>query len=53
MSALYAAADIYLTASRWEGFDLPVMEAATRGSPQWPSGSGPTPKSSVTVRPAS
>lgn len=33
MSALYAAADIYLTASRWEGFDLPLMEAAYQGVP--------------------
>jgi GT2 family glycosyltransferase/glycosyltransferase involved in cell wall biosynthesis len=33
MGALYAAADIYLTASRWEGFDLPVAEAAAQGVP--------------------
>lgn len=33
MAALYAAADIYLTASRWEGFDLPLMEAAHQGVP--------------------
>lgn len=33
MPALYGAADIYLTASRWEGFDLPLMEAAHQGVP--------------------
>ena len=33
MPALYAAADLYLTASRWEGFDLPLMEAAHAGVP--------------------
>lgn len=33
MAALYAAADIYLTASRWEGFDLPIIEAAYQGTP--------------------
>src|SRR3990172_7526036 len=33
MAALYASADMYLTASRWEGFDLPLMEAAFQGVP--------------------
>jgi GT2 family glycosyltransferase/glycosyltransferase involved in cell wall biosynthesis len=33
MPALYAAADVYLTASRWEGFDLPIVEAAYQGVP--------------------
>jgi hypothetical protein len=33
MPALYSAADIYVTASRWEGFDLPLMEAAYAGVP--------------------
>ena len=33
MAALNAAADIYITASRWEGFDLPIMEAAYQGVP--------------------
>jgi GT2 family glycosyltransferase/glycosyltransferase involved in cell wall biosynthesis len=33
MAALYSAADVYLTASRWEGFDLPIMEAASQGVP--------------------
>lgn len=33
MPALYAAADLYVTASRWEGFDLPLMEAAHQGVP--------------------
>lgn len=33
MADLYAAADCYLTASRWEGFDLPLMEAAYQGVP--------------------
>ncbi len=33
MPALYAAADLYVTASRWEGFDLPLMEAAYQGVP--------------------
>jgi GT2 family glycosyltransferase/glycosyltransferase involved in cell wall biosynthesis len=33
MAALCAAADIYVTASRWEGFDLPIMEAAHQGVP--------------------
>ena len=33
MAALYSAADLYLTASRWEGFDLPLTEAAVQGVP--------------------
>lgn len=33
MPGLYAAADFYLTASRWEGFDLPLAEAAFQGVP--------------------
>jgi len=33
MPGLYACADVYVTASRWEGFDLPVMEAAYQGVP--------------------
>lgn len=33
MAALYAAADVYVTASRWEGFDLPLMESAYQGVP--------------------
>jgi GT2 family glycosyltransferase len=33
MAALHSAADIYLTASRWEGFDLPLAEAAAQGVP--------------------
>ena len=33
MGSLYAAADVYLTASRWEGFDLPLVEAAHQGVP--------------------
>jgi len=33
MLALYSAADVYVTASRWEGFDLPLMEAAFHGVP--------------------
>jgi GT2 family glycosyltransferase/glycosyltransferase involved in cell wall biosynthesis len=33
MPGLYSSADLYVTASRWEGFDLPVMEAAYQGVP--------------------
>jgi GT2 family glycosyltransferase len=33
LASLCAAADIYVTASRWEGFDLPIMEAAFQGVP--------------------
>ncbi len=33
MASLHAAADVYLTASRWEGFDLPLAEAAAQGVP--------------------
>ena len=33
MPSVYAAADIYLTASQWEGFDLPILEAASQGVP--------------------
>ncbi len=33
MAGLLAAADVYLTASRWEGFNLPIMEAAHQGVP--------------------
>ncbi len=29
----YAACDVYTTCSRWEGFDLPVVEAQTCGRP--------------------
>lgn len=33
LSALYAACDAYVTLTRWEGFDLPVAEAALLGKP--------------------
>jgi GT2 family glycosyltransferase/glycosyltransferase involved in cell wall biosynthesis len=33
MAALHGAADVYVTASRWEGFDLPLVEAAFQGVP--------------------
>ncbi len=33
MPDLYAAADIFVTASRWEGFDLPLAEAHHAGLP--------------------
>lgn len=33
MGALLAAADLYVTASRWEGFDLPLVEAQRAGLP--------------------
>jgi glycosyltransferase involved in cell wall biosynthesis len=33
MPAYYSALDIYATASRWEGFDLPIVEAAWHGVP--------------------
>ncbi len=33
LPALYAAADLYVTASRWEGFDLPAVEAQHAGLP--------------------
>ncbi len=33
LAALYAACDAYVTLTRWEGFDLPVAEAAHFGKP--------------------
>ena len=33
MAGLLAAADLYVTASRWEGFDLPLVEAQRAGTP--------------------
>jgi GT2 family glycosyltransferase/glycosyltransferase involved in cell wall biosynthesis len=33
MASYYAAADVYVTASRWEGFDLPLLEAQNAGVP--------------------
>lgn len=33
MPALYGACDIYVTASSWEGFDLPLLEAQYFGKP--------------------
>jgi len=33
MAAIYAAADVYVTASEWEGFDLPLAEAQAAGKP--------------------
>lgn len=33
MPAIYDACDIYVTASRWEGFDLPLAEAQSFGRP--------------------
>ena len=33
LADLYAAADVFVTASRWEGFDLPLAEAAYAGVP--------------------
>ena len=33
MPSLFAAADIYVTASKWEGFDLPLVEAQRAGAP--------------------
>ena len=33
LAACYAAADVYLTATRWEGFDLPAVEAQHAGLP--------------------
>jgi len=33
MPAIYSASDMYLTASRWEGFDLPLVEAQSFGKP--------------------
>jgi len=33
MGGLLAAADLYVTASRWEGFDLPLVEAQRAGLP--------------------
>ncbi len=33
MAELFAAADLFLTATRWEGFDLPVGEAEHAGLP--------------------
>ncbi len=33
MPAIFAASDIYVTASRWEGFDLPIVEAQSFGKP--------------------
>jgi len=33
MPGFYAALDIYVCASRWEGFNLPIVEAAWHGVP--------------------
>jgi glycosyltransferase involved in cell wall biosynthesis len=33
MGAIYSAADLYVTASRWEGFDMPMVEAQRFGNP--------------------
>ncbi len=33
MGLLYSACDIYVTASQWEGFDLPLLEAQYFGKP--------------------
>lgn len=33
LAELYAAADLYVTATRWEGFDLPLVEAQRAGVP--------------------
>lgn len=33
MPALYAACDAYVTATMWEGFDLPLVEAQSYGRP--------------------
>jgi len=33
MPAAYAAADIYISTSRWEGFNLPLVEAQFQGTP--------------------
>jgi glycosyltransferase involved in cell wall biosynthesis len=33
MPAVFSACDIYTTASRWEGFDLPLVEAQSFGKP--------------------
>ena len=33
MPAVFSACDIYVTASRWEGFDLPIVEAQSFGKP--------------------
>jgi glycosyltransferase involved in cell wall biosynthesis len=33
MPEFYAALDIYICASRWEGFNLPIVEAAWHGVP--------------------
>jgi glycosyltransferase involved in cell wall biosynthesis len=33
MGAIYSAADVYVTASRWEGFNMPLVEAQQFGKP--------------------
>ncbi|MHB8168211.1 MAG: glycosyltransferase family 4 protein [Thermoleophilia bacterium] len=33
MPAIFSACDLYLTGSRWEGFDLPLVEAQSFGKP--------------------
>ncbi len=33
MPVIYSATDIYVTASKWEGFDMPVAEAESFGKP--------------------
>jgi glycosyltransferase involved in cell wall biosynthesis len=33
MPGFYAALDVYVCASRWEGFNLPIVEAAWHGAP--------------------
>lgn len=33
LSSIYSSCDLYATASKWEGFDLPLMEASYYGRP--------------------
>lgn len=33
MASIFSASDVYATATKWEGFDLPIMEAAYFGKP--------------------
>ena len=36
--------DVFVTCSRWEGFNLPLLEAQAQGPPRSPLMSAPIPK---------
>jgi glycosyltransferase involved in cell wall biosynthesis len=44
MGVAYAAADIFLNTSKWEGFNLPLLEAQFQGAPVLAYNQGPHPE---------